>query len=77
MKKTNKIVLTKEKKDDMMNSIKEYFYKEREEELGDLAAAMVLNFIIDELAAEFYNQGIFDAYKYMNDRAEDLLGLQK
>lgn len=73
----NSITLSKEKKQEMVNSIKEYFYSEREEEMGDLAASMLLNFIIDELAPEFYNQGITDAYKYMNDKVEDMLGLQK
>lgn len=73
----NNIDLPKEKKAEMVNSIKEYFNNEREEEIGDLAASMILNFIIDELAPEFYNQGITDAYRYMNDRVEDMLGLQK
>ncbi len=73
----NSITLSKEKKQEMVNSIKEYFYSEREEEMGDLAASMLLSYIIDELAPEFYNQGITDAYKYMNDKVEDMLGLQK
>ena len=72
-----KIELTKEKRNDMIKMIKEYYYNEREEEIGDLAASLMLNFIVDELAAEFYNQGIYDAYKYFNDRAEEVLGLQR
>lgn len=77
MKKVNKITLSKEKKEEMISVIKDYFYNEREEEIGDLAASMLLNFITEELGPEYYNQGITDAYRYMNDRAEDLLGLQK
>ncbi|WP_315120632.1 DUF2164 domain-containing protein [uncultured Clostridium sp.] len=72
-----KIVLDKDKKKEMIESIKEYFLEERDEEMGDLAATLVLNFIVEELAGEFYNQGIEDAYRYMNDRVEDMLGLQK
>ncbi|MEW9097144.1 MAG: DUF2164 domain-containing protein [Clostridiaceae bacterium] len=72
-----KIVLDKDKKNEMIESIKEYFLEERDEEIGDLAATLLLNFIIEELAGEFYNQGIEDAYRYMNDRVEDMLGLQK
>ncbi|MBU5483801.1 DUF2164 domain-containing protein [Clostridium sp. MSJ-11] len=72
-----KIVLDKDKKKEMIESIKEYFSEERDEEIGDLAATLLLNFIIEELAGEFYNQGIEDAYRYMNDRVEDMLGLQK
>ncbi|OPJ62879.1 DUF2164 domain-containing protein [Clostridium oryzae] len=77
MKPKNKIVITDEKKKEMISSIKEYFLDDRDEEIGDLAAGMILNFIIDELAPEFYNQGVFDSYKYMNERIEDLLSIQK
>lgn len=73
----NTIKLSKEKRDKMINSIKTYFEEEREEEIGDLASTLILNFFIEELAPEIYNQGIYDAYTYMNERIEDMLGLQK
>ena len=60
----------------MISSIKYYFYNERSEDLGDLSAMMILDFIIDELAPEFYNQGIADAHIYMRDKLEDLFALQ-
>lgn len=75
--KNNKIKLSKEKREEMIGEIKNYFYDEREEELGDLAASLIIDFIIDKLASEFYNQGVFDSYKYMTDRVEDLLSIQK
>ena len=77
MKNENNIKVTKEKRDDMVLAIRNYFSKEREEELGDLAAGLILDFIIEELALEFYNQGVFDSYKYMKDTTEDLLSIQK
>ncbi|MBV7272820.1 DUF2164 domain-containing protein [Clostridium sp. PL3] len=76
MRDKSKIKLTKEKKEEMISLIKNYFLNEREEELGDLASNLMLNFIIEELAPEFYNQGVYDSYKYMNDRTEDLLSIQ-
>lgn len=76
-KNKNAINIPKEKKQEMIEAIKNYFYNEREEEFGDLASTMLLNFIIEELGPEFYNQGIADAYRYMNDRVEDMIGLQK
>jgi uncharacterized protein (DUF2164 family) len=54
-----------------------YFENERNEELGDLAASMVLDFIIKDMAPYFYNQGVLDAYKYLSDRVEDVLSIQK
>lgn len=73
----NKIIISKEKKQDMILAIKSYFLKEREEELGDLASSLLLDFITEKLAIEFYNQGVYDSYKFMNDRTEDLLEIIK
>ena len=72
----DKIKLTKEQKDKMAASIKSYFLKERDEELGDLSAGFILDFIVEELAPEFYNQGVNDSYRYMSDRILDLLSIQ-
>ena len=72
-----KINLTKEKRIEMISLIKNYFQNEREEELGDLASGMILDFFIEEFAIEFYNQGVWDSHVYMNDRVDDLLGIQK
>ena len=77
MNNKNKIKLTQEKKDIMISAIKKYFLNERDEELGDLASGLILDFIMEEIATEFYNQGVCDSYKYMNDRCEDLLSIQK
>jgi len=77
MKNKNTIKINKEKREQMINEIKAYFSKERDEDLGDLGATLVLDFIIEKLAPEFYNQEVFYAYQYINDRMEDVLGLQK
>ncbi|MFA4848437.1 MAG: DUF2164 domain-containing protein [Methanoregula sp.] len=77
MKNENSIKVTKEKRDDMISDIKNYFLKEREEEIGDLAAGLILDFILEKIAPEFYNQGIYDSHKYMQDAADDLLSIRK
>ena len=69
--------ISKEKREEMISSIKNYFEKERDEELGDLASRLLLDFMIEELAPEFYNQGVMDSYKFMNVRCEDLLTILK
>jgi len=76
MKDTEKIKLSKEKKEDMVAAIQSYFSDKMEEELSNLDSTRMLKFIIEELAPEFYNQGVYDSYKYMNDRNEDLLSIQ-
>ena len=72
-----KIKISNEKRQDMISSIQTYFLKEREEKLGDLASGLLLDFIIEKLAIEFYNQGVYDSYKFINDRNEDLLEIIK
>lgn len=72
-----KIELSKEKQEHMISLIKDYFRKERDEELGDLAAMLILDFFIEKLAPEFYNQGVYDSYKYFSEKVEDLLEIQK
>jgi len=77
VKRKPNITLTKERREDMISAIKDYFSSEREEDLGDLAAGMILDFFMEKLAPEMYNQGVYDAHRYMAEAAEDLLALQK
>ncbi len=77
MRNENTVRLTKERRDEMVSEIKYYFLKEKEEEIGDLAAGLILDFIQEKLAPEFYNQGVIDAHRYMHDAADDLLSIQK
>jgi uncharacterized protein (DUF2164 family) len=37
---------------------------------------MVLDFIIEKLAPDFYNQGVDNAYRYMKEATEDLMGIR-
>jgi uncharacterized protein (DUF2164 family) len=76
-KKNNVIKLPQEKKDEMVSLIKNYFLRERGEEIGNLAAILMLDFITEELAPEFYNRGVMDSYRCMQDMVEDLLAIQK
>jgi uncharacterized protein (DUF2164 family) len=75
MKENDRITLTKEKREDMVTAIKAYYKEEREEEIGQLAAGMLLDFVIEELAPEFYNQGVLDSCKYLSERIEDMQSL--
>ncbi len=69
--------LSIEKREYMLTLIKDYFREERDEEIGDLAAILMLDFFMSELAPEFYNQGVFDAYLYVTRTADGILELQK
>ncbi|HWQ67253.1 MAG TPA: DUF2164 domain-containing protein [Methanospirillum sp.] len=77
MKYEISIELTKERREIMISEIKTYFSKEREEIIGDLAAGLILDFIMEKLAPEFYNQGVYDSHKYMEEANEELLSILK
>lgn len=72
----SRIQLSKDQKDEMIARIQNHFRNERAEEIGNLAATLFLHFIVEELASEFYNQGVQDAYRYMTERCEDMLSIQ-
>jgi len=76
MKNNVSINVTKERHKEMLSEIKIFFLKEREEEIGDLAAGLILDFILEKIAPEIYNQGVDDSYTYIKDAAEDLLSIR-
>jgi len=77
MEEKGKIKITKEQKAEMVARIKAFYRREKGEEISDLASNLLLMFIIDELAPTFYNTGVEDSYRYMGERVEDLLSIQK
>lgn len=75
------IKLPKESKDKMIEDVKSFFYQEREEEIGEIAAEAFLDFCLVKLGPYFYNEGIQDAIKMINERnmnaEEDLHSLKR
>ena len=67
-----KIELTDEAKTRAIASIRRYFAAEMEEEIGDLKAALLLDFILKEIGPSVYNGAISDAQTYLRDRVADL-----
>ncbi len=71
------IELSKEVRRDLTDSIKEYFARERDEELSDFKAAAILGFILETVGPHIYNQAVADAHALMSERLDDLYGLEK
>ncbi|SFM51818.1 Uncharacterized conserved protein, DUF2164 family [Gracilibacillus orientalis] len=69
--------LAKEKQDEMINTIQNYFATERQEELGNLEAGFILDFIMVEIAPTFYNQGVRDAHQFLSEKLEDVFEIEK
>ncbi|WP_229754324.1 DUF2164 domain-containing protein [Fictibacillus barbaricus] len=64
--------MSKEIKEEMIDRIQAFFIKERGEEIGNLAAEQVLDFITEEMASYFYNEGIEDSISALQLRMENL-----
>lgn len=71
-----RINISKETKEEMRHRIIDYFSNERDEDLGDLASQLLLDFFIEELAPYAYNQGVEDAQVYIKDKLDELYALQ-
>ncbi len=72
----NNIQISEEKRQDLILAIKAYFLKERVVSIEGLSSSL-LDFIADKYAIDFYNQGVYDSYKFINERSKDLLGIIK
>lgn len=64
--------LPRENKEQLINRIQVYFYEERSEEIGNLAAENLLNFMIKEIGPFIYNQAVSDACKLVEERMQSL-----
>lgn len=71
-----KLQISKPSKEKMITEIKRFFLEERNEDLGDLAAMIILDFIVESIAPEFYNEGLRDALKSLNEKIDDIYLLE-
>lgn len=69
------ITLSAEATKRLQASIKRYVSENLEEEIGDLKAGLLLDFVLKEIGPTVYNQAIADARTYFEGRAADLEGV--
>lgn len=69
--------LDNERKLDAIRDLKDFFQREREEELSEFQATALLDFILGNIGPYIYNQALADSHALMSDRIEDLYGLEK
>jgi uncharacterized protein (DUF2164 family) len=56
-------------------SIRRWFAENTDEEIGDLKAAICLDYILAEIGPTIYNQAMTDARAFIEERAADLEGI--
>ncbi|MBU0754469.1 MAG: DUF2164 domain-containing protein [Planctomycetes bacterium] len=68
------IKFTKEIEKELIHSIKRFFVKKMDDEIGDLKAMLLLDFCLQEIGPIIYNRAVSDAKAFMQDRIEDVEG---
>ena len=66
------LTLTPQETDEIVHSLKRYFAAELDQELGELRAKLLLDYVLKEIAPLAYNQGVKDAEEFLRARLEDL-----
>jgi uncharacterized protein (DUF2164 family) len=64
--------IPKEQKMQIISLIQQYFRDERGEEIGDLAAEFLLDFMIKQIGPFIYNQAVEDVQYVFNQRMASL-----
>lgn len=66
------IKLFDEEKKEVITRIQQFFYNERGEEIGYIAAETILDFIMKDISPFIYNKAIQEAQKLVMDRMQSL-----
>ena len=66
------IELSKEDRQQALASIERYFRENMEERMGNVAAAGLLGFFLEEIGPLVYNQGVADAQERLQTRVSEL-----
>lgn len=66
------IELPKEVRAQAVASIERYFIEHMEERIGNIQAAALLNYVLEEIGPSIYNQAIADAQERLRMRIDEL-----
>lgn len=66
------IRISKETRHKLEQSIKRYVAENLDEEIGDLKASLLLDFVLEEIGPHIYNQAIDDAQAYLHEKVTDM-----
>lgn len=67
------IEFSREERAAATGKLRDYFVRELDQELGQLPAEMLLDFIGKEIGGAFYNRGVNDAQQLVQQKAEDIV----
>ena len=68
------IEISKDVRNSLIASIKQYFLEELDQSIGDLKATLILGFILKEIGPFIYNQAVHDVQTRMQEIISELDG---
>ena len=66
------ITLSDKSREQAIASLRRYVEENLDEKIGDLKAALLLDYILEEHGPAIYNQAIADAQRFFEERSADL-----
>ena len=72
MREKARLTLSSDAQKRAVASIKRFFAEELDQEVGELKAGLVLDYILEEHGPAIYNQAIADAKAFFDERVADL-----
>ena len=75
MRRKPSIALPDSARKQAVAALRAYFAANLDEEIGDLKAGLLLDFILSELGPSVYNQAVADARAFFEERSSDLAAI--
>ncbi len=69
-----RIKLSDERRADLIQAIRGYFREHLDEDIGELKASLLLDFLVKKLGPPVYNRAIRDAHAFIQEKLLDLEG---
>lgn len=69
------VTLSDDHRERAIVSIRQYFSEALEQEIGELKAGLLLDYILEEIGPAVYNRAIADARAFFEEHAADLDGV--
>ncbi len=69
-----RIKFSHERRKDLLTAVRSYFRDQHGDDIGELKASLILDFFVERLGPEVYNQAIRDAHGFISDKLADLEG---
>ena len=74
MPKSTAIAIPDDARKHAIAALRAYFTDNMDEQIGDLKATLLLDYVVSEIGPSIYNRAIADAQQYFEERTADLAG---